>query len=268
MNYKIKLCWLMLLVPASLHALPLFDSHLHYDAADAAQFDPQQIIGKLADNDIRHAVVTSTPASHAAGLYRHAPERILPFLSVYRSDADKLQWQNDASLPTRVAAQLEQGIWRGIGELHIFARDRHSPVFQHIIKLAAQHKLPLQIHADPAVIDSVFELEPAQTVIWAHAGTFPYPDLVADYLQRYPSLYVDLSVRDERIAPNGQISDEWYELFIRFPGRFMVGVDTFSPARWEDFDAVVAGIREWLDQLPPDVARQLAHDNAAAVLKP
>ena len=72
-------------------------------------------------------------------------------------------------------------------------------MFQHIIKLAAQHKLPLQIHADPAVIDSVFELEPAQTVIWAHAGTFPYPDLVADYLQRYPSLYVDLSVRDGRL---------------------------------------------------------------------
>jgi predicted TIM-barrel fold metal-dependent hydrolase len=100
-------------------------------------------------------------------------------------------------------------------------------------------------------------------VIWAHAGTFPYPDLVADYLQRYPTLLVDLSMRDERIAPRGRLDDAWYELLVSYPDRFMVGVDTYSLSRWQDFDAAVARIQNWLSQLPDDIAMQLAHGNAA-----
>jgi hypothetical protein len=255
----------MLLVPASLAAAQLFDAHLHYSAADAVQFSPQQIINKLERNGIRHAVVTGTPAAHTATLYRYAPERIVPLLGVYRSHADKSSWPQDASLPARVEAELNQGMWRGIGELHIFARDRHSPVFRRLVELATQRELPLQLHADPAVIDTVYDISPEQVVIWAHAGTFPYPDLLADYLQRYPSLYIDLSVRDGRIAPSGTIDDAWYELFIRFPERFMVGVDTYSLSRWHNFDSVVIMIRDWLAQLPDDVATKLAYDNAARV---
>jgi predicted TIM-barrel fold metal-dependent hydrolase len=160
---------------------------------------------------------------------------------------------------------LKKGFWRGIGELHIFARDRHSLVFKQVVTLAAQHRLPLQIHGDPAVIDSVYDMAPGHPVVWAHAGTFPYPDLLADYLRRYPALRVDLSVRNERIAPNGKLSDDWYQLFMRYPDRFMVGVDTFSLLRWNNFDKAVASIRYWLAQLPDDIAQQLAYDNAAAL---
>ncbi len=259
----IRLC-LMLLLPAGLGAEPLFDAHLHYNAADARQYNPQQIIAKLERNGIRHAVVSGTPAVHTASLYRQAPGRIVPLLGVYRSHADKTVWPDDATLPERIEAELNKGTWRGIGELHIFATDRHSPVFRRIIEIAAQRQLPLQIHGDPAVIDTVYDVSPSQPVVWAHAGTFPYPDLVADYLKRYPALMIDLSVRDDRIAPNGRISDDWYELFIRFPRRFMVGVDTFSLSRWQQFDARVATLRNWLGQLPDDVAKQLAYDNAAA----
>lgn len=259
----IRLC-LIALLPASLSAEPLFDAHLHYNATDATRYSPQQIIARLERNGIRQAVVSGTPASHTASLYRQAPGRIVPLLGVYRSHDDKIAWPDDATLPARVEAELNKGPWRGIGELHIFAGDRHSPVFRRLIEIATQRRLPLQIHADPAVIDTLYDVSPTQPVIWAHAGTFPYPDLVADYLQRYPALTIDLSVRDDRIAPNGRISDDWYELFIRFPDRFMVGVDTFSLSRWHHFDAAVATIRHWLRQLPDDVARQLAYDNAAA----
>jgi len=259
----IRLC-LMALLPASLGAEPLFDAHLHYNATHATQFSPQQIIARLERNGIEQAVVSGTPATHTASLYRQAPGRIVPLLGVYRSDADKITWPNDATLPERVEAELNKGNWRGIGELHIFASDRHSPVFRRIIEIAAQRQLPLQIHGDPAVIDTLYNVSPSQAVIWAHAGTFPYPDLLADYLQRYPALSIDLSVRDDRIAPDGQISDDWYELFIRFPDRFMVGVDTFSLSRWHHFDAAVATLRNWLGQLPDDVAKRLAYDNAAA----
>jgi hypothetical protein len=266
-RWLLLLLLLLQLVPFSVTAGPLFDSHLHYSASDARELSPQDVITRLDRNGIRYAVVTGTPSSHVAALYKYAPERIVPLLGIYRSDDDKKSWLQYDSLPSAVEAELKNGNWSGIGELHIFARDRHSPVFRRIVEIASSRQLPLQIHGDPAVIDTVYEIAPKQPVIWAHAGSFPYPALVADYLQRYPSLIIDLSMRDERIAPSGQIDDAWYELFVSYPDRFIVGVDTYSLSRWREFDAAVTTMRNWLAQLPDDVAARLSYDNAATFFK-
>lgn len=255
---------LILFYVCRLSAEPLFDAHLHYNAAHAEHYEPGQIVQKLVKNDITQAVVTSTPAHLSLRLYQQAPDRIVPLLGVYSSPDDKADWARDPELPARIEAQLTTGDWRGIGELHLFAKDRGSPVFRRIIELAVQHDLPLMLHADPAVIDKLYEIAPNQAVIWAHAGTFPYPDLLADYLERYPALRIDVSMRDERIAPNGEIADAWYELFVRHPDRFMVGVDTYSLSRWHDFENAASRIRNWLALLPDDIASRLAYQNAAA----
>lgn len=219
----------------------------------------------MRKNNVAYAAVTSTPAEHSIALYQQAPQQIIPLLGAYRSPADKISWVNDTQLPARLATQLKQGHWRGIGELHIFAENRHSPVFNRIIQLAREHQLPLMIHGDPAVIDTVYQIAADITVIWAHGGTFAYPDLLADYLQRYPALMVDLSVRDSRIAPQGRLDDDWYQLFIRYPGRFLLGVDTYAPARWQNYADALAKIRQWLGQLPYDIAHQMAYENAIKV---
>jgi hypothetical protein len=268
-RYKLYLYRLLalLLLPSGLVAGPMFDAHLHYSAADARLLGPRAVIETLDRNAISHAVVTSTPASHASDLYHYAPGRIIPLLGVYHDHVDKADWHDDVSLPSYVETELKQGPWRGVGELHIFAKDRHSPVFRSIVELVYSRQLPMLIHGDPAVIDTVYDIAPTMQVIWAHAGTFPYPDLVADYIQRYPMLLVDLSMRDERIAPQGRLDDAWYELFVTYPDRFMVGVDTYSPSRWQSFDAVVARIQNWLSQLPEDVAAKLAYRNARDLYK-
>ena len=253
-----------LLSSPALSAGPLFDAHLHYNASHAAHYAPEQIIRKLDQNEVARAVVTSTPAHLAARLYRQAPDRIVPLLGVYRNPGDKMEWAQDPGLAERVEADLKNGVWRGIGELHLFAEDRHSPVFRRIVELAVHYELPLVLHADPAVIDTLYEIAPDHPVIWAHAGTFPYPDLVADYLQRYPALHIDVSVRDERIAKNGEIADDWYDLFVTYPDRFMVGVDTFSLPRWHGFDSAAQRIRQWLALLPDEIGSRVAYDNAAA----
>ena len=270
MNICIKILYfkwfstcLITLFASTLAADSLFDTHLHYNTRDAKHFSPQQIITLLDQNSIQYALVTSRPTQLAMQLHQHAPTRILPLLGVYRSLQDKETWTQDSDLPSRIENQLKQDNWRGIGELHLFAEDRHSPVFTKIIKLAQQYKLPLLLHTDPAVIDTLYEQAPGQPIIWAHAGTFPYPDLIADYLTRYPALRIDLSVRDERIAPAGIIHDDWYDLFVRYPDRFMIGVDTFSLSRWQNFDEAVANIRQWLKQLPTNIARRMMFDNAA-----
>jgi predicted TIM-barrel fold metal-dependent hydrolase len=186
-------------------------------------------------------------------------------LGVYRTPADKATWMDDVGLPHRVEQALADGPWRAVGELHLFAEDRRSPVFLRIVELATSRGLPLQLHCDPAVIDTLFEQVPEATVIWAHAGAYPYPPLIRDYLQRYPGLHVDLSVRDQRIAPDGRLDPQWELLLLEYPGRFMVGVDTYSTERWHAFHEVVSRIRNWLDQLPVEVSGAIAYRNAARV---
>jgi hypothetical protein len=245
--------------------LPLFDAHLHYSAPDSDRLDPTSVIGILDRNGISRAVVTGTPAQYALELYRHAPARIVPLLGLYRSPADKESWHRDATLPARVEDQLASGFWRGIGELHLFAEHRHSPVFRRIVELAVQHDLPLLLHCDPAVIDSLYEYAPGVTVIWAHGGAYPYPPLLRDYLERHPALYADLSVRDARIAPQGILAPDWELLLTEHADRFLTGVDTFSTRRWTQFDGVTRDIRGWLAQLPAEVAERIAYRNAASL---
>ena len=262
---RIFYCAGILLFSPGSYAEPLFDAHMHYNAADAAHYSAQQILKTLDNSGVSQAAVTGTPADLVRQLYQQAPDRFVPLLGVYRSHDEKLHWAHDATLPARIEAELAKGGWRGIGELHLFANDRHSPVFRHIVTLAEHYKLPLLLHADPAVIDTVYDIAPGLPVIWAHAGTFPYPDLVADYLQRYPALCVDLSVRDQRIAPDGILDDDWYELFVSYPERFMVGIDTYSTSRWHDYAGVVQQIRHWTRQLPEDIAARLTYLNAAMI---
>lgn len=184
-------------------------------------------------------------------------------LGVYRTPGDKAVWLDDAGLPERVEQALDEGPWRAVGELHLFAGDRRHPVFRRIVELATSRGLPLQLHCDPAVVDAVFEQTPEATVIWAHAGAYPYPPLLRDYLERYPGLYIDLSVRDQRVAPGGQLDPEWEWLLLEYAERFMIGVDTYRTDRWHAYAGVVREIRDWLAQLPDGDSAAIARHNAA-----
>lgn len=245
---------------------PVFDTHLHYNAEDVAHHLLDAIVAQLRANHVLTANVTSRPPELVLRLHAQAPGLILPMLGVYRTPAEKETWTDDAQLPGRVEQTLAKGPWRAIGELHLFAGQRRSPVFTRIVELAASRGLPLLLHCDPAVIDSVFEQLPPPVVVWAHAGTYPHPPLLRDYLQRYPGLYVDLSVRDQQVAPDGQLDPDWEVLLLEHSDRFMVGVDTYRTERWDSYAEVVGEIRKWLDQLPDSVSDAIAYRNAARLL--
>ncbi|MFP4639891.1 MAG: amidohydrolase family protein [Guyparkeria sp.] len=247
---------------------PLFDAHLHYQADQRAEIPPEAILATLEENGIEHAVVTSTPPENTRVLHELAPERIVPFLGVYRDAADKPAWMHDETLPDRVEAWLEEGDWRGIGELHIFASDRDSPVLERLVEIAAERHLVLMIHGDLAVIDRIFAIEPDSQVLWAHLGDQPDPTVLRAALARHPhGLFIDTSVRDERfLDADGDLLPEWRALFVDHPNRFVVGVDTYSLKRWQRFDDAARTIRQWLDQLPPSVARRIARENARELL--
>lgn len=247
---------------------PMIDAHSHYTAADARQLSPADVVATLDAAGVSRVVIAGTPAALALQLHRHAPERVWPFLGVYASEADKATWMHDLGLPQRVRALLDDGPWAGLGELHLFARDAHSPVFAALVQTAAERGLVLMLHGDVEVVDRAFALAPGLRVLWAHLGTEPEPARLEAALDRHRgrALWVDTSVRDERIAPGGVLRPEWRALFERHPARFVVAVDAFSTGRWQRYGAVVAAIRTWVDTLPPDLAQRLRHDNAVAMM--
>ena len=58
----------------------------------------------------------------------------------------------------------------------------------------------------------------------------------------------------------------WRALFLEFPDRFMLGTDTYVPDRWNQVPQNASWAREWLADLPRDVAERLAFRNAESVL--
>ena len=264
---KYALTILAVIIPTIGIGADHFDAHLHYNTEHSKHLKPLDVLNILKKHNIKYAAVTSRPPSLVTQLHQLAPDMIVPILGIYQTHKDKSNWPHDVAIINRLKIALRQKVWHGIGELHITAKDRHSSVFQRIINLASKHQLPLLLHADPAVIDTVYQLAPNQPVIWAHAGTFPYPDLIADYLHRYPQLHVDLSVRDQRIASNGIIKNDWYDLLNQFPDRFMIGVDTYSTNRWKNLGATVKTTQQWLEDLSPELSKKIKYKNAKRLYK-
>ncbi len=254
---------------SGLSLAPMIDAHAHYSMADAQVLSPDAVLAKLDAANVSRLVVTSSPPQLAQRLYHHAPQRVIPLLGVYGSDLDKSNWMHDPSLPTRVEAWLGEGSWAGIGELHLFAADARNPVFERLVQLADAQRLVLMVHGDEEVVSRAFELAPRLRVLWAHLGTQPQPQHLARMLERHPQqLWIDTSVRDERIAPGGRLLPEWRALFERYPDRFVAAVDTFSLNRWQQYEAVVGQIRAWVGTLPEPLRSNLLHDNALRLFTP
>jgi hypothetical protein len=48
----------------------------------------------------------------------------------------------------------------------------------------------------------------------------------------------------------------------------MIGSDTWVNGRWDSYEELMKGYRNWLGDLPPDVARRIAWDNGAQLFLP
>jgi Tat protein secretion system quality control protein TatD with DNase activity len=270
MHLRTWLLWTLWVGTAWAQQPPLLDAHSHYTAFDTPHFTHAHVVNKLDQAGVSRIVITSSPWQLARELHAHAPQRVIPLLGVYANLAHKSQWMHDDQLPALVESRLAQGPWAGIGELHLFARDAGSPVFAELVRIAATHNLMLLIHGDPEVLDRAFEIAPTVRILWAHLGTVPEPAAVDRVLQRHANkaLWVDTSVRDDRIAPAGQLLPEWRQLFLAHPTRFVVAVDTFSAHRWGRYGEVTTQIRQWVAGLPPSVQERLMWRNAEALFAP
>src|SRR3990167_1951817 len=243
-------------------AVPIFDTHIHYSAPDWGEYPEERILGILDRAGVTRALVSSTPDEGTLRLHRKDPARIVPILRPYRTREDMAGGWKDQSMVAYLESRLALWVHRGIGEFHLHGGDIDTPVMRKIAALAVGRGLPLHAHSDEAAVVALFALEPRLRILWAHAGMSSGPEAVGALLDRYPSLSVELALRNSDVAPGGVLDPAWRALFLRYPDRFMVGTDTWVASRWEALPGSVDDVRRYLGQLPQGVAEALAWKNA------
>ena len=249
--------------PAPAAELPIFDAHIHYsqDAWDVVP--PKQAIAILRSSGVMRALVSSSNDDGTQKLIAEAPDLIVPELRPYRSGAAAADWVRDDAVLTYLEDRLRRYRYVAIGEFHLYGGDADLPVPRRMVQLARQHGLMLHAHSDADAVERLFAQWPEARILWAHAG-FEKPGRVRDMLRKHRNLWAELAVRTDYVS-DGKPLPEWREAFLEFPDRFMVGTDTFVPERWHSVAGNARWSREWLQDLPPDIAERIAWKNGESV---
>ena len=246
--------------------LPIFDTHVHYSSAAWDAYGPDAIFQKLDAAGVTLALVSSSPDDGTLILYRKNNRRVVPELRPYHGDFHAGNWHRSPEIIPYLADRLKMGIYRGIGEFHLLTdEDARTPTMQRVAALALANDIPLHVHSGAGPVSALFAMAPDLKIHWAHAGMIEPGEKVADMLDRYPHLTTDVSFRAYDIAPNGDIDPAWRELLIRHNDRFMIGTDTYINDRWDVYGSLIEEHRNWLNQLPRDTAKAIAHGNATRV---
>jgi hypothetical protein len=254
-------------LPAAEPEWHITDAHIHYSQDAWDPYPPDTALAILDRAGIRRAFVSSTPDDGTLRLYERAPDRIVPVLRPYRGRGDLGSWHRDPTVVPYLRERMARGIHRGIGEFHLYGDEARSAVVAEVAALAAQHRAFLHCHCDAAALEGLLGIRPDVQVLWAHAGMSSGPDAVGRLLDGYGRrLWVELALRSD-VAPGGRLDPAWRALFLKHPDRFLLGTDTWIPSRWGEVGSVQDAARTWLRQLPPDVARRIARDNADGLLK-
>jgi hypothetical protein len=253
---------------------PLFDAHLHYNDEAWSQHGLPDALGRMQRSGVRAVVANSRPNDGTRTLATARAETaaagvaVVPFVRLYRNRADYTGWFADPSIVTMVETELARGTpagpYRGLGEFHLYdSANADGPTARRLMQLAQQRGLAVLAHVDDVAIDKLMAHAPRARLIWAHTGIGGVPVArVRELLARYPLLLGELSYRPG-LTEGGRLSDEWRTLFTEQPQRFLIGSDTWINGRWQGYEGLMQDAREWLGELPPEVARRIAWDNGA-----
>lgn len=186
-------------------------------------------------------------------------------------------------------------------EGHPFAAVRPShPLFLLLADIAAANNVPIDLHMElvsedmttPEWITKKSEANPLvlkadledfkillnhnknAKIIWAHAGWDNTGERTVEVmrklLEEHANLYMSLKISPESLAEtrpidtNGNLKDEWRQLFTDFSNRFVVGTDQhystekLAEKKWE-------GIKKILEQLPVETTKKIAYENAVEI---
>jgi len=178
------------------------------------------------------------------------------------------------------------------------------PLLLVLADIAAEHDLPITLHLEavpqamplpaswvvkglaapdmlPANMDGFERLlarNPRARIVWEHGGWdntgFRTPELCRRLLAAHPNLFMEIKIDPQGPGLNsplaggasGSLKPQWLALLQEFPTRFVLGSDQHFPMphdaeqRWE-------GVVRFLNELPPDLRRRIAGENATRIYK-
>lgn len=140
---------------------------------------------------------------------------------------------------------------------------------------------PPMLQANQAAFERLLAHNRKAKIVWSHVGFEPMqtrgPQVVAEMLQVNPNLYMSFRLnrggpaRSMALDGDGKLKAGWVDLVRQFPDRFMLGSDAFyAPGNSVSRGATSQGLdnlRALVDQLPPELGRQVASENAIRLYK-
>lgn len=241
---------------------PIFDAQAHYNEESWRRVSVDAVLNTAEEINVPWLLVASIPNDGTWLLYHRAPERVIPMLVPAFSREDRDTWFSNEKIAAYIETELQQKPYRGIGEFFLYDGQVNTPVVRRMVKLALARDLVLHARSDPQALRQLFQLGPSLRIIWAHAGIFAQPETIGEMLDRYPGLRVDISLRND-VAPRGELAKDWRELMMRYPDRFLLGSGTYTTEYWYQFRYNLNRFRNWLKDLPPEIAEQIAYRNGA-----
>jgi hypothetical protein len=244
--------------------IEIFDTHLHYNWEPKPFYQLDEVLALFKKHRITGILATSRPNTGTHALMDAKAEglQVVPFIRPYRVRADMGSWFKDPVIFDLVQDEFKRGYYRGIGEFHLFGKAADTEMVKRTVDFAVANDLYLHAHADDEAVEILMRHNPRARIIWAHTGFGLASHRVAAMLAKYPKLWGELSYRSGIVDGSGKLTPEWRALFERYPDRFLLGSDTWVPERWASYGEIMASYRAWLAQLPPAVAKQIAHGNA------
>lgn len=240
---------------------PIHDGHIHYDKDVWAVLPPADAIKLLISENITRALVSATPTEGAEMLYRENPEVVIPMLRPYKDWRHRYLWFKDPDLKAYLLEHLARVPYRGVGEFHVFGKDADSKPMEEMIELVRERDLVLHPHTDLSGMKIILSKADDVNVIWAHGGFDVSIEILHELFESYPKLYIELSLREGMVDDNGQLTLQWKSLLEKYSDRFLTGMDTYKPSRWADLPEIAAETRQWLSQLPVEVAENISRKN-------
>lgn len=242
------------------HSPPIFDMQVHYNQESWKRVSTEAILNAAEELNIPWLLVGSTPNEGTLRLYREDHRRVIPMLVPQLKREDRDNWFNNTTILRYMEREIGRGVYRGIGEFFLFDGQVDTVVVRRMVELAAKYDLILHARSDPVAIRQLFAMNSSLRILWAHAGMFTPPELVSEMLDRYPRLWVEISHRGD-VAPGGKLNARWHKLLLRHSDRFMLGSGTYSNKYWYQFRYYMGRYRNWLKDLPPQVAERIAFRN-------
>lgn len=266
----------------------IFDVHSH----TARGLDLERVIARMDAAGVGKIVLFARRQGtdeEVLGLHARHPGRVVPAVGFQNPG-----WlQQSVRFVDEVEGKLASGRFRWMGELllrHYGVPELRAPDYDippdsellgKVLALSARYGVPLTIHheAEPGNIEAfrrALRQAPQALVVWAHWCGRATPEEARRFLEELPNLHCDLGASSGRrryareknplADESGRLRAEWKALIVAFPDRFLAAIDAVAPAHYENYEAWVKSLKRILAELPPEVGRKVAYENAERLL--